>query len=72
ELLSVSSSNEAFTEIYRYYHAIPQYDAGSPAKLEAIDALESKHPGLILAGNIRGGIGIADRVKQAFDLAETL
>jgi protoporphyrinogen/coproporphyrinogen III oxidase len=71
ELLSVSSSEEAFTEIYRYHHAIPQYDAGSPAKLEAIAAIESKHPGLMLAGNIRGGIGIADRVKQAFDLADT-
>jgi oxygen-dependent protoporphyrinogen oxidase len=29
-------------------------------------------PGLILAGNIRDGIGMADRVKQAKNIAEEI
>ena len=35
-----------------------------------IDRLEGKYPGLILAGNIRNGIGMADRIKQARMITE--
>ena len=59
-------------EIYRYPHAIPQYESDSPRRLEAIDRIEKNHPGLYLAGNIRDGIGMADRVKQGFAIAESI
>jgi len=56
--------------IYRYRHAIPQYGANSKERFEMIDRLEGKYPGLILAGNIRNGIGMADRIKQARMITE--
>lgn len=55
-------------KIFRYPLAIPQYDNKSKKKIEAINVIESKYKGLYLAGNIRDGIGMADRVKQAKDL----
>lgn len=57
-------------KVFRYNHAIPQYGRDSGARLEAIDRLEKKYPGLVLAGNIRDGIGIADRVKQGVAIAQ--
>lgn len=56
--------------IYRYRHAIPQYGASSKERFEMIERLEGKYPGLILAGNIRNGIGMADRIKQARMITE--
>ena len=72
DLFQISSSTLAFSEIYRYKQAIPQYDASSPEKLKAVAAVEKQFPGLIIGGNVLGGIGIADRIKQAFDIAERL
>lgn len=56
-------------KIYRYENAIPQYELSTGARLEAIEAIQTRFPGLILAGNIRDGIGMADRVKQALQIA---
>lgn len=58
--------------ISRYYHAIPQYGKDSGERFESIRNIETGNPGLILAGNIRDGIGMADRVKQAWNIAELL
>jgi oxygen-dependent protoporphyrinogen oxidase len=58
--------------VFRYAHAIPQYTITSPARLEAIEAIEQKYPGLILAGNIRDGIGMADRIKQASEISKNI
>ena len=52
-------------KVYRYTHAIPQYEISTGARLKRISELETQYPGLILAGNMRDGIGMADRVKQA-------
>lgn len=57
-------------KILRYQHAIPQYGKESSEKLSAIEKLQSAYPGLILGGNIRDGIGMADRIKQGRHLAE--
>lgn len=59
-------------EIYRYKYAIPQYGLSSAKRFEMIETLQQKYPGLILAGNIRNGIGMADRIKQARDLADEI
>ena len=50
-------------EIYRYKYAIPQYGLSSAQRFETINQLQDKYPGLILAGNIRNGIGMAERIK---------
>ncbi len=59
-------------EITRYQEAIAQYDASSKERLEAISKIEKQYPGLILAGNIRDGIGMSDRVKQARTIASAI
>ncbi len=59
-------------KVFKYQYAIPQYDNHSEPKLAAIQKIEKKYPGLILAGNIRDGIGMADRVKQAKNIANQI
>jgi oxygen-dependent protoporphyrinogen oxidase len=59
-------------KIFRYEHAIPQYEKSTGQRLECINKIEEKYPGLILAGNIRDGIGMADRVRQAKTIADKL
>ena len=59
-------------EIFTYPHAIPQYERSSEERLLCIKNLQEKYPGLILAGNIRDGIGMADRIKQGRTLAEQI
>lgn len=59
-------------QVFRYKKAIPQYDVHSEARFAAINQIEKNHEGLLLAGNIRDGIGIADRVKQARQIADSI
>ncbi len=68
-MLKPNNSTPTLIKIYRYKQGIPQYDASSDARLNAITTLEKEYPGLILAGNIRDGIGMADRVKQAINIS---
>ena len=64
ETLSDNSQPDLF-RIFRYTNAIPQYEKSTGVRLESIQRIQHQYPGLILAGNIRDGIGMADRVKQA-------
>lgn len=59
-------------KIFRYQKAIPQYEISSGERFKAIEKIERENPGLILAGNIRDGIGMADRVKQGKQVADQL
>ncbi len=59
-------------EIFRYKYAIPQYGLSSGKRFETISLIQQKYPGLVLAGNIRDGIGMADRIKQARTIAGEL
>ena len=59
-------------KIHHYEHAIPQYGPESAEKIITIHKLQDKYPGLILAGNIRDGIGMADRIKQGRTIAEQI
>lgn len=58
--------------VFRYGKAIPQYEISTGERLERIRELERRYPGLILAGNMRDGIGMADRVRQARQIADLL
>ena len=58
--------------IFRHPRAIPQYELSSGERFATIDKLEAQYPGLILGGNIKGGIGMADRIRQATGIAENL
>ena len=58
--------------IFRHQKAIPQYEKSSEARFKMIEELQNRYPGLILAGNIKGGIGMADRIRQATGIANEL
>ena len=58
--------------IFRHQRAIPQYEVTSGARFEAIDQVEQRYPGLVLAGNLKGGIGMADRIRQAVAVAKNI
>ena len=58
--------------IFRHRNAIPQYEKSSEARFKMIGELQARHPGLVLAGNIKGGIGMADRIRQATGIARKL
>lgn len=72
EMMGIPVFNPDLFEIYRYKYAIPQYGLSSGKRFETIAQIQLKFPGLILAGNIRDGIGMADRIKQARTIAEEL
>ncbi|HCW10294.1 MAG TPA: protoporphyrinogen oxidase, partial [Bacteroides fragilis] len=55
--------------IFRHKKAIPQYESSSADRFAAINELQKQYPGLVVAGNLKGGIGMADRIKQAFEIA---
>ncbi len=58
--------------IFRHERAIPQYEASSDARLAAIRDIQLQYPTLRIAGNLRDGIGMGDRIKQACDEARIL
>jgi oxygen-dependent protoporphyrinogen oxidase len=55
----------SFVRVFRHPQAIPQYTVGHGKRLEALDELLKKHPGLILTGNSYRGIGLNDCVAAA-------
>jgi len=72
EMLGLDNFSPDLLKIFRYKYAIPQYGLSSAQRFETINAVQKKYPGLFMAGNIRDGIGMADRIKQARTLAEEL
>ena len=71
-MMSDRSLSPDMLRILRYPKAIPQYTESSGKHFDMIELLQQKYIGLILAGNIRDGIGMADRVKQGRTIAEEL
>ncbi len=59
-------------EFATHQHAIAQYGADSEERFRTIANIELLHRGLYLAGSIRDGIGLADRIKQAHFIAEDI
>lgn len=59
-------------KLIHHAHAIPQYEADSGVRFEAVQAIEQQFPGLIIGGNLRDGIGMADRIQQARKLADAV
>ncbi len=72
EMMKLPEFKPDLLKIYFYKYAIPQYGLSSAQRFETIASIQKKYPGLILAGNIRDGIGMADRIKQARTIAGDL
>lgn len=69
-LMQLPEFNPDLLEISRYPYAIPQYGPDCDARFAAIEEAQAKYPGLVIAGNLRNGIGMADRIKQGTDLSK--
>ena len=59
-------------KIFRYEKAIPQYESSTELRLFTIQEVEKSYPGMLLAGNLRDGVGMSDRVKQAKQIADSI
>jgi len=70
KIMKNKTFNPDMVNISRHSQAIPQYGTESGKRFEIIDALEIQYPGLVIGGNISGGIGMADRIKQGKMMAE--
>jgi oxygen-dependent protoporphyrinogen oxidase len=72
DLMHLTDFDPDLFKIIRHSWAIPQYEADSGERFKAIDALEKQFPGLVIGGNLRDGIGMADRIQQAKKLSEAV
>ncbi len=58
-----------FARVYKWKSAMAQYSVGHLERLQRIEALRQKLPGLALAGNGYTGIGVPDCVRSGSDAA---
>lgn len=54
--------------IFRHERAIPQYRSDSGLRLLAVSTIQQQYPGLVIAGNLRDGIGMGNRIYQAANI----
>lgn len=66
--MGVSEKPDLF-EIFRHKKAIPQYYSSTKERYEAVELIEKEFEGLIVGGNLKGGIGLSDRVRQGKEMA---
>ncbi len=72
DLLKISEFKPEIFKIIRHYTAIPQYGIESGERFKTINKIQNEYKGLIIGGNIRDGIGMADRILQARELADSV
>lgn len=58
-----------FTRVYRWNRAMAQYGVGHLERLQRIDTLLARFPGLALAGNGYRGIGVPDCIRTGSEAA---
>jgi len=58
-----------FTRVYKWRAAMAQYSVGHLERLQRIEALRTRLPGLALAGNGFNGIGVPDCVRSGSEAA---
>jgi len=61
-----------FARVYRWKSAMAQYGVGHLERLERMELLRQKLPGLALAGNAYRGIGVPDCVRSGREAARQL
>lgn len=72
ELTSICgiTAEPSYTEVNRWWKAMPQYTVGHLSRLEQLDAAVSRYPGLILTGAAYRGVGIPDCIRDGALAAE--
>ena len=61
-----------FTHVQRWPRAIPQYTLGYQRFKDAVDAVQAAAPGLLIGGNARDGISLANCIESGRRLAEAV
>lgn len=69
QLMKPSVFNPKLFNLYWHKNAIPQYGIESEKRFNMVEKLENQYNGLIIGGNLKDGIGMADRIKQGKNLA---
>ena len=67
-----AEGDPVFTRVNRYLKAMPQYQVGHLARVDAIESAARRLPGLALAGAAYRGVGIADCIHSGEEAAERL
>ncbi len=63
------NADPLFARVYKWKSAMAQYAVGHLERLQRIEALRQKLPGLALAGNGYNGIGVPDCVRSGAEAA---
>jgi oxygen-dependent protoporphyrinogen oxidase len=66
------SGNPVYLHLTRWQKSIPQYEIGYQHNIDAFAQFEESLPGIVLAGNYRGGISVGDCVQNAHEIAKAL
>ena len=69
QLMKPSVFNPNLFQLFWHKNAIPQYGIESEERFKTIEMLKKEYSGLIIGGNLKDGIGMADRIKQGKNLA---
>jgi protoporphyrinogen/coproporphyrinogen III oxidase len=71
EILGIIAEPD-FVKIFKWPRAMAQYTVGHKTRVERIRQIVSSAPGLALAGNAYGGIGVPDCVRSGSEAATKL
>ncbi len=66
------TGNNVYLRVTRWQKAIPQYELGHLANVEALERCEQRFPGLYFCSNFKGGISVGDCVKSSRDTAHRI
>jgi len=72
DLMQLDEFQPDLIKIIHHNWAIPQYEADSGERFATVKEIQELYPGLIIGGNLRDGIGMADRILQAKNLADSV
>jgi len=72
DMMGLNEFKPDLFEVNYYTKAIAQYGIDSEDRLKSIAKIENTYKNFYLAGSMRNGVGIADRVKQGSDIAKQI
>jgi protoporphyrinogen/coproporphyrinogen III oxidase len=68
EILGIAAEPD-FVKVFKWPRAMAQYTVGHKARVDRIRQIVSSTPGLALAGNAYGGIGVPDCIRSGSEAA---
>ncbi len=69
DLLGISGK-PVLSRCRQWVRSLPQYEIGHADKVETIEALHQRRPGLYVTGNYLGGVSVASCIEQAHKTAD--